>query len=109
MCLPFSTGLSDKSYFTPPFQVDYANQVEVGNGVFANHDLTLMSAVGIILEDGVMIGPHVTLLTVNHDLKDLQIIKCKPVTIKKRHGLERMLRFCRELQLGKVLLLEVPV
>ena len=42
-----------------------------------------MSAVGIILEDGVMIGPHVTLLTVNHDLKDLQIIKCKPVTIKK--------------------------
>lgn len=24
-----------------------------------------------------------TLLTVNHDLKDLQIIKCKPVTIKK--------------------------
>ena len=36
-----------------------------------------MSAVGIILEDGVMIGPHVTLLTVN------QIIKCKPVTIKK--------------------------
>ena len=42
-----------------------------------------MSAVGIILEDGVMIGPHVTLLTVNHALKDLQIIKCKPVTIKK--------------------------
>lgn len=42
-----------------------------------------MSAGGIILEDGVMIGPHVTLLTVNHDLKDLQIIKCKPVTLKK--------------------------
>lgn len=35
------------------------------------------------MEDGVMIGPHVTLLTVNHDLKDLQIIKCKPVTLKK--------------------------
>ncbi len=79
----FSAGLSEKSYFTPPFQVDYANQVTVGEGVFANHDLTIMGAGGVTLEDGVMIGPHATILTVNHDLKDLQILKCKTVTIKK--------------------------
>ncbi len=78
----FTQGLSAKSYFTPPFQVDYANQVSIGEGVFANHDLTLMSAGGITLEDGVMLGPHATVLTVNHDLHELQIIKCKPVIIK---------------------------
>ncbi len=79
----FAEGLSDKSYFTPPFQVDYANQVTIGEGVFVNHDLTMMSAGGVVLEDGVMIGPHATILTVNHDLNELQIIKCKPVVIKK--------------------------
>ncbi len=69
--------------FKPPFQVDCANQVTIGDGVFANYDLTMMNAGGITLEDGVMIGPHAMILTVNHDLEDLQIIQCKPVTIKK--------------------------
>ncbi|WP_455615003.1 sugar O-acetyltransferase [Eisenbergiella sp.] len=76
-CLPEST------YLTPPFQVDYACQMAIGESVFANHGLTCMSAGGITLEDGVMLGPNVTLLTVNHDFEDLQIISCKPVVIKK--------------------------
>ncbi len=79
----FTTGLSEKSYFTPPFQVDYACQMTIGEGVFANHDLTVMAGGGVTLEDGVMIGPHATLLTVNHDFSNLQILKCKPVTVKK--------------------------
>lgn len=79
----FSSGLPESSYFTPPFQVDYANQMTIGERVFANHDLTCMSAGGITLEEGVMLGPHVTLLTVNHDLDDLQIIICKSVVIKR--------------------------
>ncbi len=79
----FCTGLPETSYFTPPFQVDYACQMDIGERVFANHDLTVMAAGGITLEEGVMIGPHATLLTVNHDFADLQILKCRPVTIKK--------------------------
>jgi len=42
-----------------------------------------MAAGGIILEEGVMIGPHVSLLTVNHDFNDLQVLLCKPVIIKE--------------------------
>lgn len=79
----FQGKLSEGSYFTPPFQVDYACQMMIGKNVFANHSLTCMSAGGITLEDGVMLGPNVTLLTVNHDFEDLQIIICKPVVIKK--------------------------
>ncbi|WP_255415276.1 MULTISPECIES: acyltransferase [Coprobacillaceae] len=30
-----------------------------------------------------MLGPHVSLLTVNHDFNDLQILKCKGIVIKK--------------------------
>ena len=35
------------------------------------------------LEDNVMIGPGATILTVNHDFSDTQILLCKPVHIKK--------------------------
>ena len=79
----FNGKLPKTSFLTPPFQVDYGCQMELGDHVFVNHDLTAMSAGGIILEDGVMIGPGTTLLTVNHDFKDIQIIVCKPVRIKK--------------------------
>ncbi|MDU0325001.1 DapH/DapD/GlmU-related protein [Clostridium butyricum] len=79
----FLEKIPQDSYFTPPFQVDYACQMTIGNKVFANHNLTIMSAGGIILEDGVMIGPHASLLTVNHDENDLHIIMCKQIVIKK--------------------------
>jgi len=79
----FLNKLPKNSLFTPPFQIDYACQMTIGEGVFANHDLTCMSAGGITLEDGVMIGPNASILTVNHDLNDLQVIICKPIIIKK--------------------------
>ena len=79
----FLGRLPSGSFFTPPFQVDYACQMTVGSRVFTNHDLTCMSAGGIVIEDGAMIGPHASLLTVNHDFNDIRIIICRPVTIKK--------------------------
>ena len=30
-----------------------------------------------------MLGPNVSLLTVNHDFEDLQVIICNPITIKR--------------------------
>ncbi|RHM63581.1 sugar O-acetyltransferase [Erysipelatoclostridium sp. AM42-17] len=79
----FKNRLPQTAFFTPPFQVDFACQMDIGNHVFANHDLTCMAAGGITLQDGVMLGPHVSLLTVNHDFNDLQILKCKGIVIKK--------------------------
>lgn len=51
--------------------------------VFVNHGLTCMSSGGITIEDDVMIGPEVALITANHDLKDTRILIFKPITIKK--------------------------
>lgn len=56
-----------------------------------------MSAGGITLEEGVMIGPDVSLLTVNHDKEDLQVIICKPIVIKKVHGLMQNQLLCQVL------------
>lgn len=67
----------------PPFYVDFGAQLKLGKHVFINHNCTCMTAASIIVEDGVMIGPQVTLLTANHDFDDHNILICKPIHIKK--------------------------
>ena len=66
-----------------PMQIDFPKQVSFGENVFINHNFTAMSIGGIMIEDNVQIGPHVTVVTDNHDLKNRYVLKCKPVRICK--------------------------
>ena len=50
-----------------PVQIDFPRQMQFGKHVFINHSFTAMSIGGITLEDNVQIGPHVTVVTDNHD------------------------------------------
>jgi acetyltransferase-like isoleucine patch superfamily enzyme len=77
----FDGRFPDTSYITPPFEVDYARQMTFGEHVFINHHLTCMAAGGIDIDDGVMLGPNVQILTDNHDLHDRMVIQCKSVHI----------------------------
>ena len=51
-----------------PVQIDFPKQMRFGKGVFINHSFTAMSIGGIDIGDNVQIGPHVTIVTDNHDL-----------------------------------------
>ena len=42
-----------------------------------------MSVGTITIEDGVMMGPEVAMLTVNHEPKNIRVIKTKEIVIKK--------------------------
>ena len=42
-----------------------------------------MSVGTITIEDGVMMGPEVAMLTVNHEPKNIRVIKTKEIIIKK--------------------------
>ena len=66
--------------FTPS-QIDFPKQLRFGRNVFINHSFTAMSIGGIELGDNVQIGPHVTIVTDNHDLKDRYVLKCRKVVI----------------------------
>ena len=66
--------------FTPT-QIDFPKQIRFGRNVFINHSFTAMSIGGIELSDNVQIGPHVTIVTDNHDLKDRYVLKCRKVVI----------------------------
>lgn len=75
--------MHDGTYFTPPMHIDCANAVQLGKNVYANHSLTMMSLGSITIEDGVMMGPGVGLFTVNHDPKNIRIVKTGAIQIKK--------------------------
>ena len=64
-----------------PVQIDFPRQMHFGEHVFINHSFTAMSVGGIYLGDRVQIGPHVTIVTDNHDLHDRSILRCRPVRI----------------------------
>ena len=75
--------IPDSSNILAPMEIDYGHQLRIGEMVFINHSLCVSAAAGIEIEDEVQIAPQVTILTVNHDLKDKTIVKCSPVYIKK--------------------------
>ncbi len=68
--------------FFTPVQIDFPGQITFGNHVFINHGFTAMSVGGIIIGDNVQIGPNVTIVTTNHDLKNRSVLRCRPVIIE---------------------------
>lgn len=71
------------TFLTPPFQIDCGRMLKLGKNVFANHGLTVMSVGGIVVEDGVMMGPEVALLTVNHEPNDIRVIMTGEIRLCK--------------------------
>ena len=66
-----------------PVQIDFPKQMSFGKHVFINHSFTAMSIGGIEIGDNVQIGPHVTIVTDNHDLKNRYVLRCGTVRIGK--------------------------
>jgi acetyltransferase-like isoleucine patch superfamily enzyme len=79
----FNGFQGEGSFITPPMYIDCASQVHIGKNVYINHNLTMMSLGNIFIDDGVMIGPGTSLLTVNHEPKNIRVVMAKPIHIKK--------------------------
>ncbi|WP_370656268.1 sugar O-acetyltransferase [Paenibacillus pedocola] len=81
------TGVEvDESFgLFPPFYTDFGKNIRVGRNVFINHACTFMDRGGITLEDNVLIGPKVNLITINHPLdpSKRQSTISTPIVIKK--------------------------
>jgi acetyltransferase-like isoleucine patch superfamily enzyme len=50
----------------PPFQINYGKNTRLGNNVFINFDCTFLDLGGITIDDHVMLGPKVSLLSEGH-------------------------------------------
>jgi acetyltransferase-like isoleucine patch superfamily enzyme len=68
-----------------PFHTNFGRFIQIGKGVFINHACSFLDLGGITIEDNVLIGPRVNLVTENHavDPTDRRTLFLKPVIIKR--------------------------
>ena len=76
--------VQDVAVFTPLY-INYGKHIRIGKNVFINFDCTFLALGGITIEDDVLIGPKVSLITENHPLNPEQRkgLAAKPILIKK--------------------------
>ncbi|MEI7829313.1 MAG: sugar O-acetyltransferase [Prolixibacteraceae bacterium] len=68
-----------------PFHINLGIFTRIGKNVFINHDCTFLDIGGITIEDDVLIGPKVSLITEGHPLNpaERKALLVKPVVIKR--------------------------
>jgi len=68
-----------------PFHTNFGKFIQLGKNVFINHACSFLDMGGITIEDDVLIGPKVNLITENHpiDPADRKALVCKPIVIKR--------------------------
>lgn len=68
-----------------PFYTNFGIFTSIGKNVFINHACSFLDMGGITIEDDVLIGPKVNIITENHPLdpNDRRALITKPVLVKK--------------------------
>ncbi len=79
------TPLDESTTVFTPFYTNFGKFIQLGNNVFINHACSFLDMGGITVEDHVLIGPKVNLITENHPLDpaDRRALICKPILIKR--------------------------
>jgi acetyltransferase-like isoleucine patch superfamily enzyme len=68
-----------------PFYINFGKHTKIGKNVFINHSCSFLDLGGITIEDDVLIGPKVNLVTENHPIEpnNRKTLICKPIMIKR--------------------------
>jgi len=79
------TKIDETTAIFAPFHTNFGRFIKIGKHVFINHACTFLDLGGITLEDHVLIGPKVNLITENHPLDPLSRrgLICSPILIKR--------------------------
>jgi len=62
------TKIDSSTTVFAPFYTNFGRFIKIGNNVFINHACSFLDMGGITIEDQVLIGPRVNLVTENHPL-----------------------------------------
>ncbi len=68
-----------------PFSTNFGKHTRIGNNVFVNHGCSFLDLGGITIEDDVLLGPQVKLVTENHpvDPSNRKSLDLKSIVVKK--------------------------
>lgn len=79
------TEIDKSTTIFAPFFTNFGRYIRIGKNVFINHACSFLDMGGIIIEDNVLIGPKVNLVSENHPIDPTQrkSLIGKPILIKK--------------------------
>ena len=66
----FQCEIDDSVAIVSPFYCDCGCRMTLGKNIIINKGATILSPGRVVIEDNVLIGPEVKILTVDHDLRD---------------------------------------
>ncbi|MDP4269349.1 MAG: sugar O-acetyltransferase [Bacteroidota bacterium] len=78
-------NINESTTLFTPFHVNLGIFTRIGKNVFINSDCSFLDIGGITIEDEVLIGPKVSIITEGHpiDTKDRKSLIVKPILIKR--------------------------
>ncbi|GGH23523.1 DapH/DapD/GlmU-related protein [Mucilaginibacter phyllosphaerae] len=78
-------NIDDSTTIFAPFYTNFGKFISIGKHVFINHACSFLDMGGITIEDHVLIGPRVNLVTENHPANpaDRRSLITKPILIKR--------------------------
>jgi len=79
------TDIDNSTTIFSPFYTNFGKFISIGKDVFINHACSFLDMGGITIEDQVLIGPKVNLVTENHPLdpEDRRALITKPIVVKR--------------------------
>ena len=87
-CLSAIIGkkIDESTTIFAPFHVNFGRFIQLGKNVFINHACSFLDMGGITIEDDVLIGPKVNLITEKHPLgpADRRALVTRPIVIRKK-------------------------
>jgi len=77
--------IDDSTTVFAPFYTNFGRFIKIGKNVFVNHACTFLDMGGITLEDDVLIGPKVNLITESHPMEpeNRKSLISRPIVVKR--------------------------
>lgn len=66
------TEIDSSTTVFPPFHTNFGRHISLGKHIFINHACSFLDLGGISIEDGVMIGPRVNIISEDHPVAPVQ-------------------------------------
>ena len=78
--------IDESCFIIPPFYTEFGKNTKIGKNVFINSCCRFQDNGGIEIGDKTMIGPNVTIVTLNHDINPETRINSTPKPVKIREN-----------------------
>ncbi len=74
--------IDESCFIIPPFHTEFGKNIKLGKNVFINSCCRFQDNGGIEIGDKTMIGPNVTIVTLNHDINPETRVNAMPKPVK---------------------------